>query len=128
MHDLRKQVLLESGKTVSRKARSKQASGVTSQNGSPSGSRNASRAASRNASDDEDEFSDGTEWRYDQNLLATDEPQPCFDCLCLDESCFGLPSRIQVRRNKCGPFIEEQDYHTNHPLERLCQTCFPKQV
>lgn len=58
MHDLRKQVLMESGKTVSRKARSKQ---VT-----PSSSRATSavpsRVPSRNVSDDEGDFSDATQW------------------------------------------------------------------
>ncbi|KAK8233434.1 interferon-related developmental regulator-domain-containing protein [Phyllosticta capitalensis] len=62
--DLRRQVL-ESGKTVSRKARAKQQSGATSKvssaANSPAASRNASRAASRNVSDEEDgNFSDET--------------------------------------------------------------------
>lgn len=55
--DLRRQVL-ESGKTVSRKARAKQLSGanskVNSASNSPAASRNASRAASRNVSDEEE--------------------------------------------------------------------------
>lgn len=58
MHDLRKKALLESGKTVSRKARSrpdsKTATPITSPGHSPLGSRNVSRAGSRYASEDED--------------------------------------------------------------------------
>ena len=58
MHDLRKKALLESGKTVSRKARlrpdSKSATPMTSPGASPHGSRNGSRAPSRYASEDED--------------------------------------------------------------------------
>lgn len=64
MHDLRKQVLLESGKTVSRKAKVKAASTVSSKNNSPAPSRTASRIGSRNVSDDEGDFSDSTtQWR-----------------------------------------------------------------
>lgn len=58
MHDLRKKALLESGKTLSRKARSrpdsKTATPITSPGHSPHGSRNVSRAGSRYASEDED--------------------------------------------------------------------------
>lgn len=58
MHDLRKKALLESGKTLSRKARSrpdsKSATPITSPGHSPHGSRNVSRAGSRYASEDED--------------------------------------------------------------------------
>ncbi|OTA35479.1 hypothetical protein BTJ68_03797 [Hortaea werneckii EXF-2000] len=65
MHDLRKQALgLESGKTMSRKARSKL--GTPSPGGSRSNSaapsRSGSRVPSRNVSDDEGDFSDGTQW------------------------------------------------------------------
>ncbi|KAF2267144.1 hypothetical protein CC78DRAFT_530949 [Lojkania enalia] len=65
MHDLRRQAL-ESGKTVSRKARSRQASATSSKansaRGSPAHSRAASRNPSRHGSDDEDYLSDGTAW------------------------------------------------------------------
>lgn len=58
MHDLRKKALLESGKTVSRKARSrpdsKTGTPITSPGQSPHGSRNVSRAGSRYASENED--------------------------------------------------------------------------
>ncbi|KAK3714451.1 hypothetical protein LTR37_007757 [Vermiconidia calcicola] len=57
MRDLRKQAL-ESGKTVSRKARSK----VTTPSTSRANSRVTSRNASRNGSDDEGELSDTTQW------------------------------------------------------------------
>ena len=66
MHDLRKQALLESHKTVSRKARSKQSSMVSSRPLSAVNSRVASRNISRAGSDDEDggALSDETSLRY----------------------------------------------------------------
>jgi len=78
MHDLRRQAL-ESGKTVSRKAKSKQSSAVSSKNNSPSASRTTSRVASRNVSDDEDSFSDTTSFSVNSidDVLAdeTDAPE-----------------------------------------------------
>lgn len=66
MHDLRRQAL-ESGKTVSRKARSRVASATSSKANStlnsPANSRAASRNPSRQGSDDEEYLSDGTAWR-----------------------------------------------------------------
>ncbi|OJD34786.1 ifrd domain protein [Diplodia corticola] len=63
--DLRRQVL-GSTKTVSRKARSRVASGASSKAGSTANSRaesrNASRTVSRSASDDEGNLSDETNW------------------------------------------------------------------
>ena len=57
MHDLRKKILLESGKTTSRKARSRpessRGSPVTSPGGSHPGSRANSRPGSRYGSEDE---------------------------------------------------------------------------
>lgn len=65
MHDLRRQAL-ESGKTVSRKARSRQVSAASSKANStlnsPAQSRATSRNPSRHGSDDEDYLSDGTAW------------------------------------------------------------------
>lgn len=58
MHDLRKKALLESGKTTSRKARSK----TTTPSSSRNNSRVTSRNGSRNVSDDEAELSDTTQW------------------------------------------------------------------
>lgn len=67
MHDLRRQALLESGKTVSRKARSRNPSAVSSKANSrinsPAQSRATSRNPSRHGSDDEEYLSDGTAWR-----------------------------------------------------------------
>ena len=64
MHDLRRQALLESGKTVSRKARSRQSTPASSKPTSPATSRAASRsrATSRAGSDEdgEGELSDET--------------------------------------------------------------------
>ena len=62
MHDLRKKALLESGKTLSRKARSKVGSPSTSRANSTATSPRSSRVASRNVSDDESEMSDTTQW------------------------------------------------------------------
>ena len=59
--DLLKQAL-ESGKTVSKKAKSLQASAATSKRGSPARSKNASRAASPSDSDDEGNMSDTTDF------------------------------------------------------------------
>ncbi|KAI1823445.1 interferon-related developmental regulator-domain-containing protein [Xylaria intraflava] len=54
MRDLRKKILLESGKTISRKARSRPDSLVASPSSSPIPSRGASRVTSRYASEEED--------------------------------------------------------------------------
>lgn len=65
MHDLRKKILLESGKTQSRKARARPESGRSSvahtPNTSPGHSRAGSRPGSRYASEDED-FESGSEY------------------------------------------------------------------
>jgi hypothetical protein len=68
MHDLRRQAL-ESGKTVSRKAQSREGSRSSSRaasaQNSAQNSRQSSRVASRHPSDDEDNasLSDDTAWR-----------------------------------------------------------------
>ncbi|KAJ9664271.1 hypothetical protein H2201_005263 [Coniosporium apollinis] len=75
MHDLRRQAL-ESGKTISRKARSRQASGQSSRAGSAASSRAASRVASRNASDDEEgSLSDSTNFSLNSidDVLASED-------------------------------------------------------
>ncbi|KAH8911817.1 IFRD-domain-containing protein [Coniochaeta sp. PMI_546] len=65
MHDLRKKILLESGKTLSRKARARPESGRSSvahtPNTSPGHSRAGSRPGSRYASEEED-FDSGSEY------------------------------------------------------------------
>ena len=58
MHDLRKQVLLESRKTTSRRAASKAHTPAGSKQASPTQSRVGSAAPSRNVSDDESEVSE----------------------------------------------------------------------
>ncbi|KAL2353348.1 interferon-related developmental regulator-domain-containing protein [Cryomyces antarcticus] len=80
MHDLRRQAL-ESGKTVSRKARSKPSSAVSSRGNSAPNSRTASRNPSRNVSDDEEgNLSDGTAWStnsIDDMIMSEDaDAQP----------------------------------------------------
>ena len=68
MHDLRRQALLESGKTVSRRARSKNSTPASSMPNSPATSRatSRSRANSRGNSDDDGDGdnSDGTSFRF----------------------------------------------------------------
>ncbi|KAL9620945.1 MAG: hypothetical protein Q9160_004598 [Pyrenula sp. 1 TL-2023] len=76
MHDLRRQAL-ESGKTVSKKARSKQSSQANSRPNSRPASKTNSRVNSRNASDDEFEgnLSDDTSFSINSidELLSTDD-------------------------------------------------------
>ncbi|KAI0538627.1 interferon-related developmental regulator-domain-containing protein [Xylaria digitata] len=79
MRDLRKKILLESGKTVSRKARSRPDSLGASPAGSPAPSRGASRVNSRYASEEEDL----TDSEYEDSLTNSvansddgDEPIP----------------------------------------------------
>jgi hypothetical protein len=69
MHDLRRQAL-ESGKTVSKKAQSRQSSRASSRANSAPNSRVTSRNASRHGSDEEEggNLSDGTAWRYSSPL------------------------------------------------------------
>ncbi|KAI0472795.1 interferon-related developmental regulator-domain-containing protein [Xylariaceae sp. FL0804] len=67
MRDLRKKILLESGKTVSRKARSRPESALVSPSDSPSNSRAGSRAASRYASEEED----ASDSDYDDSLASS---------------------------------------------------------
>ncbi len=72
MHDLRRQAL-ESGKTTSRRARSKVPSPANSKPNSPATSRAASRVrgtSSRAGSDDEDELSDETSFRQECPLFV----------------------------------------------------------
>lgn len=70
MRDLRRRAL-ESNKTVSRKAQSKQVSTSTSKVNSAQNSRPVSGAVSRQGSDDEeDALSDGTSWRSVGRLLS----------------------------------------------------------
>ena len=69
MHDLRKKALIESGKTLSRKARSRESTPGHSKLNTPASSRAASRvrgAGSRAVSDDENDgdLSDETSHRY----------------------------------------------------------------
>lgn len=79
MHDLRRQALLESGKTVSRKARSRVVSTASSKANSklnsPAQSRATSRNRSRQGSDDEEYLSDGTAWSSNSidDILNSDD-------------------------------------------------------
>ena len=122
MRDLRKQALLESGKTTSRKARGKALgtpSPASSRPTSRGNSRVGSRAGSRNVSDDEEEFSDTTEWSInsiDELIAATpddDEPAEGWSValgLRIDDICNGKKNNLQRR--------EELLQHFNLDLER----------
>ncbi|MCJ1320694.1 hypothetical protein MMC15_006034 [Xylographa vitiligo] len=74
MHDLRRQAL-ESGKTVSRKAKSKQSSTASSRGNSAANSRPVSKAASRAGSDDEGDLSDETSFSVNSidEMIAIDD-------------------------------------------------------
>ncbi|MCJ1285052.1 hypothetical protein MMC26_004389 [Xylographa opegraphella] len=76
MHDLRRQAL-ESGKTVSRKAKSKQSSTASSRGNSAANSRPVSKAASRAGSDDEGELSDETSFSVNSidEMIAVDDSE-----------------------------------------------------
>lgn len=85
MHDLRRQAL-ESGKTVSKKAKSRQGSGAQSKSNSldvsPDGSKPASRVVSRNVSDDEDNLSDETSFSthsIDEMITGADDTEASKD-------------------------------------------------
>ncbi|QIW94872.1 hypothetical protein AMS68_000390 [Peltaster fructicola] len=115
MHDLRKQALLESGKTVSRKARSKAGTPASSKNVSPLASRSGSRVASRNASDDEGELSDGTQWSatnsIDEMLASPDvESDPFSDTWMaelhdrIEQICDRKKSSVQGREESLNAF------------------------
>ncbi len=67
MRDLRKKILLESGKTISRKARSRPESTRGSPAGSPAPSRGGSRAPSRYASEEED----NSDSDYDDSVASS---------------------------------------------------------
>ncbi|KAI9684474.1 MAG: hypothetical protein M1829_002284 [Trizodia sp. TS-e1964] len=82
MHDLRRQAL-ESGKTVSRKAQSRQSSRASSRANSAVNSRANSRNPSRQCSDEEEgNLSDGTAWSVETNLLSVNSIE---DLLTVDE-------------------------------------------
>ena len=75
MHDLRRQALLESKKTVSKKARSRQSTPAGSKHASPAASRSGSRARNGNLSDDDDNLSDITQWSVNSvdEIMTLDE-------------------------------------------------------
>ncbi|PCG93172.1 Armadillo-like helical [Penicillium occitanis (nom. inval.)] len=124
MHDLRRQALLESRKTVSRKAASREASRPTSRvvsaQTSRQNSRQSSRAASRYPSDDEDEgnLSDETGTWSTSSLddLAenpesdnVDWPEELTDCIqdILDRK----RSNVQGREESLSAFCRLAKFH-----------------
>ncbi|OJJ43378.1 hypothetical protein ASPZODRAFT_927393 [Penicilliopsis zonata CBS 506.65] len=120
MPDLRRQVL-ESGKTVSRKAASREASRATSRASSVQNSRQSSRNASRHASDDEDaaDLSDDTAWSIasldDQDLADNPEqdnsdwPEELGDRI--QEILDRKRSSIQGREEAFAAFVRLAKFH-----------------
>ena len=122
MRDLRKKALLESGKTTSRKARSK--------TGTPSSSRNPSRVGSRNnsrnVSDDEGELSDTTQWSTNSidELIAdaadSDLPQEAWIADLgdrINEICDRKRSSVQGREETLQAF--NLDLTRHYALEEI---------
>ena len=116
MHDLRKKALLESGKTTSRKARSK----TTTPSSSRANSRVGSRNGSRNVSDDEGELSDTTQWSSHSidELIATaaddDLPQEAWIADLEDrinEICDRKRSSVQGREDTLQHFNVDLTRH-----------------
>jgi translation elongation factor EF-1beta len=107
MHDLRKQVLLESKKTTSRRAASKAHTPAGSKPTSPSQSRGGSAAPSRNVSDDESEASEWGNSSIDELLSegADDTPQ---DALTAD-----LYQRIEQILDKKRSSVEGRELTLN---------------
>ena len=129
MRDLRKQVLLESGKTTSRKARAKAASTPSPGSSRPSSRSNShvgSRNGSRNVSDDEGELSDTTEWSTNSidDLIAstadTDLPQEAWIADLGDrihEICDRKRSSVQGREETLQAF--NVDLQRHYALEEI---------
>ena len=124
MHDLRKQVLLESGKTQSKKARSKVGTPASSKATSPVPSRGGSRVPSRNVSDDESELSDGTQWGTNSidELLANDaDPDAAPDALIADlrerieQICDRKRSSAEGRELSLNAFTHDLMRHYSKP-------------
>ncbi|KAK4539635.1 hypothetical protein LTR36_010461 [Oleoguttula mirabilis] len=121
MHDLRKQVLLESGKTLSRKARSKQTTPSSSRANSAAPSQRGSRVPSANVSDDEGDFSDGTQWSSNSidEMIAPDvaeedeAPEAWIADLSdrIDEICNRKRSSVQGREDCLTIFITRLTRH-----------------
>jgi len=119
--DLRKQALgLESGKTVSRKARSKQGTPSTSRGNSMGPSRGGSRVPSRNASDDdEDESGDAMQWGTNStdDMIAPEDVDEAPEAWIsgfnerIDEICDRKRSSVQGREESLIAFIS---YLTRH--------------
>lgn len=119
MRDLRKQALLESGKTTSRKARSKGNTPSSSRNNSRIGSRNVSR----NASDDEGELSDTTNWSSNSidDMIAdaadNDLPQDAWIADLgdrINEICDRKRSSVQGREESLQAFNLDLTRHYAH--------------
>lgn len=115
-------MLLESGKTTSRKARSKIGTPSSSNGGSPAASRNGSRVPSRNASDDDDELSDGSQWGTNSidELIAPDVEEGAPDAWIADlrerieQICDRKRSSAEGRENTLNAFTLDLTRHYAH--------------
>lgn len=131
--DLRKQALgLESGKKVSRKARSKQESPSSSRGPSTTPSRNNSRVPSRSTSDDEGELSDTTQWSVasiDEMIMPADadDELPEFWIRQLqdriDEICDRKRTSVQGREDSLSGFnaVVAKHYVQTEMKERVSE-------
>jgi hypothetical protein len=110
MPDLRRQIF-ESGKTVSRKAASREASRNGSRASSKQTSRQGSRNASRQPSDEEDSgfTSDDTAMRY-ASCHPFPSPRALFFSVCIPSYIHmpPLPWRDDVTTNDVGNFIKQR--------------------
>jgi hypothetical protein len=124
MRDLRKKILLESGKTVSRKARGKPVSnlpsGALSPASSPAGSRPASRPVSRAPSryaSEEDSDSDDTNDNFSSSLVDSEDGDGTIrdwtDMVkdCINEITDHKRSNVQVRQKNLAGFIHLTRHH-----------------
>jgi len=110
MHDLRRQAL-ESGKTVSKKARSKQSSGGNSRSNSAANSRVGSKNVSRAGSDDEEggNLSDETSFRYARVDFATQNALRVPHCPCARAN----PSIVLTRSTRSWQAMNRNKYQTH---------------
>lgn len=112
-------MLMESGKTVSRKARSKQTTPSSSRANSSAPSPRGSRVPSVNASDDEDNFSDGTQWSTNSidEMIAPDAEDEAPEAWMADlsdrinEICDRKRSSVQGREDCLNIFIARLTRH-----------------
>ncbi|KAI0134307.1 interferon-related developmental regulator-domain-containing protein [Xylariales sp. AK1849] len=120
MRDLRKKILMESGKTQSRKARlrpdSNFGSATHSPSSSPAGSRQASRAPSRHASEDEGSDSDVNDSLTDSVVASEDGEDTISDWSdklkdCINEILDRKRSSVKGRESYLAGYVHLTRHH-----------------